>query len=287
MSGAAWRRRGAFLVAGWLAASALAAIPPKPLADDTTNALPEALRDVGIDQKIGQGLPLDARFRDEQGREVALGDYFGDKPVLLVPVYYRCPMLCPLALDGLARALKVLTFSSGSDYELVVFSIAPGEGPQDALKRKTETLELFGRPGGEAWHFLTGDHQSIGRLTRALGFRYAQEASTGEYVHASALVLATPEGRISRYMYTTEPAPKDLRLAFVEASAGNLGTPADQVLLFCYSYDPHTGKYTLLTWRLLRIAAAATVLGLALFIGYMVRQERRGARARAVLEGAS
>jgi protein SCO1/2 len=277
-------RTGVVLVAGWLAASALAAIPPKPLADDATNTLPEVLRDVGIDQKIGQGLPLDAPFVDDTGKAVVLGDYFGDKPVLLVPVYYRCPMLCPLALDGMARALKVLTFVSGADYELVVFSIAPAEGPEDARKRKAETLELFGGPG-DGWHFLTGDHQSIGRLTRALGFRYAQEGSTGEYVHASTLVMATPEGRISRYLYTTEPAPKDLRFAMVEASAGKIGTPADHVLLFCYSYDATTGKYTLLTWRLLRISAAVTVLSLALFIGYMVRQEKRGARSRAALEG--
>jgi protein SCO1 len=284
----ATRRCGALLVAGWLGAAAVQAIGPPTAEDAAGNTLPPVLRDVGIDQKIGQGLPLDAAFRDEEGRTVTLGDYFGDKPVVLVPVYYRCPMLCPLALDGMARALKVLTFVSGADYQLVVFSIAPGEGPADARKRKAETLERFGRPGGEAWHFLTGDAESIGLLTRALGFRYAYDDASGEYVHASTLVLTTPEGRISRYFYSTEPAPKDLRLGLVEASTGQLGTPADQVLLYCYRYDAATGKYTLLTMRLVRIAAAVTVLSLALFIGYMVRQEKRGARdraARAALEG--
>ena len=279
-------RVGALVVAGWLGATALPAIGPPPTAEDAAeNTLPAVLKDVGIDQKIGQGLPLDATFRDERGKPVALGDFFTGKPVILMPVYYRCPMLCPLAIEGLTRALKVLTFVSGADYQLVVFSIAPGEGPADAWKRKTEMVENLDRPGGEALHFLTGDAESIGRLTRALGFRFAHDAASGEYVHASTLVLATPEGRISRYLYSTEPAPKDLRLGLIEASTGKLGTPADHVLLYCYRYDAATGKYTLLTMRLVRIAEAATVFGLALFIGYMVRQEKRGARDRAVLEG--
>ena len=280
------RRTTALLVAGWLGATALQAIP-RPLADGSTdNELPAVLRDVGIDQKIGQGLPLDAQFRDERGRAVALGDYFDDKPVVMMPVYYRCPMLCPLALEGLTRALKVLTFVSGADYELVVFSIAPAEGPADAAKRKAEMVEQLDRGDADALHFLTGDAEAIGRLTRALGFRFAHDARSGEYVHASTLVLATPEGRISRYLYTTDPAPKDLRFALVEASAGQIGTAADHVLLYCYRYDAATGKYSLLTMRLVRIGAAATVLGLAFFIVYMVRQEKRGARARALLEGA-
>jgi protein SCO1/2 len=216
---------------------------------------------------------------------VRLGDYFGKKPVLLMPVYFRCPMLCPLALDGMTRALKVLTFVAGADYELVVFSINPDEVPYEAKQSKDEALERFDRPGGESWHFLTGTEESIGRLTRALGFRYAYDAQRGEYVHASTLVVVTPEGRISRYLYTTEPAPKDLRFALVEGSEGRLGTPADHVLLYCFQYDATTGKYTVLTMRLVRGAAAVTVLALALFIGYMVRQEKRGTRLRAVAGG--
>jgi protein SCO1/2 len=250
--------------------------------DPVSSALPEALKDVGIDQRIGEALPLDLRFRDEHGRSVRLGDYFGSKPVVLVPVYYRCPMLCTLTLEGLARSLKTLTFGAGTDYTLVVFSFDPSETPADALADERDALEHYGRTGGaEGWHFLTGDAASIDGLTSALGFRYAWDGERREYVHASTLVLATPDGKVSKYLFTTDPAPKDLRLAMVEASAGTLGTVADHVLLFCFRYDPTTGRYSLLIMRLVRGGAVLTLVALALFIGLMVRQERRGARARA------
>jgi protein SCO1/2 len=262
-------------------ASAIGPPPSRPSETGASTALPAALRDVGIDTRIGQTLPLDLRFRDETGAAVRLGDYFGSQPVILVPVYYRCPMLCTLVLEGLARSLKTLTFGSGADYQLVVFSFDPRETPADARADKASTLELYGRDGGEGWHFLTGDAESIATLTRALGFRYAWDGERAEYVHASTLVLATPQGRIARYLFTTDPPPKDLRLAMVEASAGRLGTAADHVLLYCFRYDPTTGRYSMLIMRLVRTGAALTVLALALFIGFMVRQERRGARATA------
>jgi protein SCO1/2 len=235
------------------------------------------LRDVGIDQRVGGQLPLDLHFRDEAGRDVRLADYFGSKPAIVMPVYYGCPMLCPLALDGLARSLKVLTFGPQTDYNLIVFSFDPKDRPADAARKKADALATFGRPGGEAgWHFLTADENTIAAMTRALGFRYTYDAGPKQFVHASTLVMVTPKGRVARYLYTTEPAPKDMRLALVEASTGKLGTVADQVLLYCYHYDAATGSYTLLTMRLVRIAAALTVLALAAFIGYMLRQERRG-----------
>jgi protein SCO1/2 len=267
-------------VAGCLAL-AIGPPPTRPPADAQSTALPAALRDVGIDTRIGETLPLDLRFRDEAGATVRLGDYFDGQPVILVPVYYRCPMLCTLVLEGLARALKTLTFGAGADYQLVVFSFDPRETPADARQDKASTLELYGRDGGEAWHFLTGDAAAIGELTRALGFRYAYDEQRAEYVHASTLVLATPDGRIARYLFTTQPAPKDLRLAMVEASAGELGTAADHVLLFCFRYDPTTGRYSMLVMRLVRAGAALTTVGMVVFIGVMLRQERRGARARA------
>lgn len=267
-----------------LATSLGLALAPATRADEpVSSVLPTALRDVGIDQHMGQELPLDLRFRDENGRIVRLGDYFGSRPVIVVPVYYRCPMLCPLALEGLSRALKALTFGARADYTLVVFSFDPSETPADARRKKTDALEIYGRRGGEAgWHFLTGDAAAIGALTKALGFRYSFDTSRGQFVHASTLVMATPQGRVARYLYTTEPAPKDLRLSLVEASAGRLGTVADQVLLYCFHYDASTGRYTLLTMRLVRIGAGVTVLALGLFIGFMLRQERRG---RIAMEG--
>jgi protein SCO1/2 len=279
------RRARATLLAGGLGLALAAPLLPQRAAvgDSPAAALPAALQGVGIDQRVGERLPLGARFRDEQGNEVRLGDYFGTKPVILVPVYYRCPMLCTLVVEGVARALKALSFGAGVDYQLVVFSFDPRETPADAAADKAHAVDLYDRPGTEAWHFLTGDAAAIGALTRAIGFRYDYDQARGEYVHASTLVLATPQGRIARYLYTTEPAPKDLRLALVEASAGTIGTVADHVLLYCFRYDATTGKYTLLTMRLVRIGAAVTIAGLALFITYMVRQERRGAAARAAV----
>jgi len=269
------RRRFASFAA--LAATAALALAAPLRADDpAASVMPRALRDVGIDRQVGKQLPLDLRFHDETGREVRLAEYFGKKkPVVLVPVYYSCPMLCPLALEGLARSLRMLTFGAKTDYELVVFSIDPRDRPADAQRKKTDALATFGRAGGDAgWHFLTGDERSIAALTRAIGFRYKAEG--GQFVHASTLVMATPKGKVARYLYTTEPAPKDLRLALVEASSGQLGTVADQVLLYCFHYDATTGRYTLLTMRLVRIAAIATVLALGGLIAYMLRQERRG-----------
>ena len=274
-------RRYAGLAA--VAAAALLALATPLFADDpAASVLPRALRDVGIDRQVGKQLPLDLRFHDETGREVRLAEYFGNnKPVVLVPVYYSCPMLCPLALEGLARSLRMLTFGAKTDYELVVFSFDPRDRPADAQRKKADALATFGRAGGDAgWHFLTGDERTIAALTRAIGFRYKAEG--GQFVHASTLVMATPKGKVARYLYTTEPAPKDLRLALVEASSGKLGTVADQVLLYCFHYDAMTGKYTLLTMRLVRIGGALTVLALGAFIAYMLRQERRGRLAVSV-----
>jgi len=278
------------LLAGALALGLVALATVVRADDPTASTLPFALRDVGIDRHIGGQLPLELPLVDEQGRTVHLRDYFGSRPVIVMPVYYRCPMLCPIALEGLARSLKVLAFGAKTDYELVVFSFNPDEGPADARKKKADALEYYDghRFGDRGWHFLTADRQTIAALTHALGFRYTYDQAKGQFVHASTLVLATPDGKIARYLYTTEPAPKDLRLALIEASAGKLGTLADQVLLYCYHYDAASGRYTLLTMRLLRIGAAVTVLGLALMIGLLLRQERRGARERArVLEGLS
>jgi protein SCO1/2 len=271
------RRRGRGLAAAL--ALGLACAWAARADEQASSVLPKALRDVGIDQRMGSQLPLDLRFRDENGKSVRLGDYFGSRPVIVVPVYYRCPMLCPLALEGLSRALKALTFGARADYTLVVFSFDPKETPADARRKKADALQIYGRRGGEeGWHFLTGDAAAVAALAKAIGFRYTFDAVRGQFVHASTLVMVTPQGRVARYLYTTEPAPKDLRLSLIEASAGRLGTVADQVLLYCFHYDASTGRYTLLTMRLVRIGAVVTVLALAGFIGFMLRQERRGRR---------
>ncbi|HVS02221.1 MAG TPA: SCO family protein, partial [Thermoanaerobaculia bacterium] len=249
-----------------------------PAARDAA-ARPSALDDAGIEQRIGERIPLDLAFRDESGESVRLGDYFGDKPVLLVPAYYRCPMLCGLVLEGVSRSLKVLAFGAATDYQLVVFSFNPEETPADAAARKERALALYGRDGGDpGWHFLTGDQEAIAQLTRAIGYRYGFDAARGEYVHAAGILALTPDGTIARYFYGVELAPKDLRLGLVEASQGRLGTVIDQALLYCYRYDPAVGRYSLLTMRLVRIGGAVTVLGLGLLIGLLLREERAGRR---------
>lgn len=243
---------------------------------------PLALRDVGFDQKLGDGLPLDVMLRDEQGRDVRLGDYFGHgKPVVLTLVYYECPMLCTLTLNGLTSAMSVLNFDAGREYEIVTVSFEPKETPALAAAKKASYLKRYKRAGAEqGWHFLTGTSESLQRLTRAVGFRYAWDAATQQYAHPAGLVVATPEGRIARYLYGIEYAPKDLRYALVESSAGRIGTAVDTFVLYCYQYDPKTGKYGAAVMRLMRVAGALTVLGLGAFLVVMWRRDVATSRAR-------
>jgi protein SCO1/2 len=244
---------------------------------------PEALRDVGFDQRLGEALPLDAVLRDEAGREVRLGDYFGRRPVVLSLVYYECPMLCTLTLNGLVSALGVLSFQPGREFEIVTVSFEPKDTPEAAAARKRAYLSRYGRPGAEAgWHFLTGNPESVDRITRALGFRYAWDDETRQFAHPAGIVVATPEGRLARYLYGIEYAPRDLQLAVTEASAGRVGGPVDQVLLFCYEYDPASGGYGLAIMRLVRLAGVLTVAALAGYVTLMLRRERAAAGAAGV-----
>lgn len=243
---------------------------------------PLALRDVGFDQKLGDALPLDVMLRDEQGRDVRLGDYFGKgRPVVLTLVYYECPMLCTLTLNGLTSAVNVLSFNAGQEFEIVTVSFEPKETPELAAAKKAAYLQRYKRPGAaQGWHFLTGAPASIQRLTRAVGFRYAWDAATQQYAHPAGLVVATPEGRIARYLYGIEYAPKDLRYALVESSAGRIGTAVDAIVLYCYQYDPKTGKYGAAVMRLMRVTGALTVLGLGAFLVVMWRRDLATSRAR-------
>ena len=241
-----------------------------------SSAMPEVLRSIGFDQNIDQHVPLDTTFRDEAGRTVRLGDYFGKRPVVMVFAYYDCPMLCTQVINGLSSALNVMSLNAGDDFEIVTVSFNPHDTPATAAAKKAIYLERYRRPGAAGgWHFLTGDQPEIDRLTKAAGFRYAWDADTKQYAHPSGIIVLTPDGRLARYLFGIEYGPRDLRLGIVDASAGQVGTPVDSLLLYCYHYDPMTGRYGLVIMRAMRIAGAATVLALGTFIFVMVRRERR------------
>lgn len=230
---------------------------------------------VDVEQHLGESLPLDAAFRDEQGREVTLGSYFGKRPVVLALVYYDCPMLCTLVLNGLVRAMKPLAMEPGRDYEVVVVSFDPDETPDLASAKKAVYMDAYARPGTETgWHFLTGKREPIEALTGALGFRYAYDAARDEYAHAAAIFVTTPQGRIARYLFGVEYSSRDLRLSMVEASGGKIGTLADKLLLLCYHYDPDTGTYTRAALGAMRAAGLVTVAAIVLLFITMRRRER-------------
>jgi len=263
----------AVLVPLLLSATGPASAPTPGLAAD---ARPAALRDVAFDQRLGQMLPLDAALVDESGRAVRLGDYFGRRPVILTLAYYGCPMLCTLSLNGLASALKTLSFDAGREFEVVTLSFEHKETPQQAAAAKKTYIERYGRPQAAAgWHFLTGDEAAIAAVTGAVGFRYAWDEETRQYAHPTGVVVATPEGRVARYLYGVEYAPKDLRFALVEASTGRVGTPVDQLLLYCYEYDPVRGRYGATILRTVRFLGILTVLGLVTLIAVLRYREGR------------
>ena len=252
--------------------------------------LPKPLRDLGWDQHMGAELPLDLEFVDQEGKTVQIGEYFGDKPVLIAPVYFNCPMLCSLVLDGVVRGLKPLKFGAGDEFEVLAVSFDAREDAADAERSRKTALARYGRvaEGGGGWNFLTGDESNIEQLMSAIGFKYEWEESTQQFAHAGGVVLATPDGKISRYFYGVDFASKDLRLGFVEASANKIGNVVDQVLLFCYQYDPAIGKYSALTLRLVRIGGTLTVLLLGGWIFLMFRREsRRAAEGSSVASSAT
>jgi protein SCO1/2 len=238
--------------------------------------LPTPLQAVGLDQRLGEQVPLDLRFRDEAGRWVRLADHFADMPVILVPAYYTCGNLCPLALDGLVKGLRALSLSAGEHFTVIAVSIDPRDTPALAAKRKATYVGRYSRRAvPDGWHFLTGEAPAIQELARSIGFRYAADPGSEGYAHASGLLILTPRGRISRYLYGIEYSPRDLRLALVEASGHRIGSLVDQVLLRCYRYDPATGTYGLAIMNAVRFGGLVTVLALGSFIVAMVRREPR------------
>jgi protein SCO1/2 len=237
---------------------------------------PKDLEKVQFDQNLGAQVPLDLPFRDESGRAVHLSQYFTGRPVILALVYYECPMLCTQALNGLVKALKVLALEPGRDYTIVTVSFNPRETPAQASQKKDQYLGLLKRPGGaEGWHFLTGDEPAIRLLTGSVGFHYVYDEATRQYAHPTGMVVLTPEGKASKYVYGVDYGPRDLRLALVEASDHKVGTPVDRLLLYCYHYDPTTGKYGLVLMNVLRLAGVVTVACIAGFILIMWRREKR------------
>lgn len=236
---------------------------------------PDLLKDVGIDQKLNASIPLDLMFRDEHGQPVELSQYFGSKPVILTLVYYSCPMLCTQVLNGLDRSLKALPMEIGKDFNVVTVSIDPTEQPVLAEAKHALYTGIYGRPGAAyGWHFLTGDEPQIKQLANAVGFRYAYDPDSKQFAHAAGIMMLTPQGKLSRYFYGVQFPERDLRLGLVEASQGKIGSPVDQVLLFCYHYDPHTGKYGLLISRVIQLAGGLTVLIGGIFLIFLFRGER-------------
>jgi len=245
----------------------------------TTNVRPKILDNVGIDQHLNQQLPMDAVFTDDTGRTAKLGDFFNKRPVLLQLIQFSCQNLCTLEVNGLCRAANGCTLQPGQDYDILTISFDPKETTPLAAAKKRNYVSQINKSGvAAAWHFLTGSPDSIAAVTQAAGFRYVYDAANDQYVHSGALMIVTPDGRMSKYLYGAEYAPNDLRLSIADATDNKIGTLSDAILLFCFHYDPETGKYTVAVRNLLRLGATLTLGGVGLFVVMQLRRERSAAR---------
>jgi protein SCO1 len=252
----------------------------RPESGPVSTGLPKALKNVGIDQRLNEIIPLDAVFKDELGRDVRLGQFFKGKPVVLSLVYYTCPMLCNQVLNGMMGSFRQVSFNIGEQFDVVTVSFDPRETPELAAAKKSTYVKAYNRPGAEtSWHFLTGDEANIKRLTEAVGFRYYWDEQTKQYAHASGIMILTPEGKLARYFYGIEYPPRDLRLGLVEASQNKIGTPVDALMLYCYHYDPATGKYGAIVMNIVRLAGGVTLF---LIVGMILVLRKRGRRAALV-----
>jgi len=236
---------------------------------------PPILREVSIAQRLNEPIPPDIIFRDEDGKAVHLGDYFGKKPIVLSLVYFDCPALCTEVLNGELRTMKAISLDLGKDFDAITVSFEPKDMPALAKAKRDVYAGQYGRPGAARnWHFLTGEQASIDALTQAAGFHYAYDSASRQYAHAAAILVLTPHGRIARYFYGVTYPARDFRLGLVEASEGKIGTPTDHALLYCYQYDPMTGKYGLIVMNVVRAAGLLTLLILGIFMVVMFRRER-------------
>jgi len=266
----------AFAQGGWTASGPGEPTPP-------ASGKPRILEKVGIEQRLNEQVPLDLQFRDESGQQVRLGDYFGKKPVVLALVYYSCPQLCNQVLNGMTSSLKTLAaFSIGKEFDVVTVSFDPRETAELAAQKKEPYIQWYKRDGAaEGWHFLTGDQAAIDSLTGAVGFHYEYDAQTNQFAHASGIMIITPEGKLARYFYGIEYAPKDLRLGLVEASNNKVGSPVDQLLLYCFHYDPASGKYGLMVINLVRLGGLITIVGMVALL-LILRRKAPGRRRESV-----
>lgn len=244
----------------------------------SSTVTPPALEGVTFRQRLDERLPLDAAFRDETGRDVRLGDYFtGARPVVLAFVYYQCPMLCTQVMNGISSSLKAVPFAPGEDFDVVLVSFDPRDTPETAAAKKREHMDYWSAQAtAGGWHFLTGTEAEIRRVTSAAGFSYNWDAPTQQFAHVSGVLVVTPDGRLSRYFYGVEYSPKELRMALVESSAGKIGSAIDELLLYCYHYDPSSGRYGVVVMSLIRLGGVATIAAMA---GFILLMRRRDARA--------
>src|SRR5271168_2068428 len=265
----------------------VAPIGQKSMGDPAPDRLPDILRTVKIDQRLGQQLPLDTPFRDETGKAVRMGDYFGKRPAILSLVYYNCPMLCSEELDGLVGALQMVKFTPGKDFDIIVVSIDPSETPELAAKKKTFYLKRYGHPEtANGWHFLTGRQPAINALANATGFGYVRvpgpDGKMSQFAQASAIELVTPDGKLSQYYLGVEYSPKDIRLGLVEASDHKIGSPVDEILTYCYRYDPTLSRHSLIVARIVQLGCVLTMICLGGYMILMFRRDRKAQKAMPV-----
>lgn len=243
----------------------------------TDNGLPKALTEVGIQQKLDEQIPLDTEFKNEDGQTVKIGDYVGKRPVILALVYYECPMLCSEVLNGLTGSIKGLNFNVGKEFDVVAisFDARENEKPGIAKNKKESYVKRYGREGSEnGWHFLTGNQDSIDKITKAVGFSYSWDEQTKQFAHAGAIMILTPEGKLSKYLYGVDYAPKDVKLAIMESSENKIGNPVDQLMLYCFHYNPATGKYGLAILNVIRLGGVLTLLGMGAMIFVFWRRNK-------------
>jgi protein SCO1/2 len=250
---------------------------PRPELGPAGSGLPPALRDVRIEQRLNEQVPLDLQFKDESGRTVELRQYInGKKPVVLSLVFYKCPMLCDQILVGLLGSLRAQSFDVGREFEVLTVSFDSRETPEIATEKKRSFIERYHRPGADAgWHFLTGDQENIRRLTDAVGFHFNYDEKTNQFAHAAGIMILTPEGKLSRYFYGTEYDGGNLRLGLIEASGNKIGSVVDQLLLYCYHYDPTTGRYGLVVIRMMQIGGIVTVIGIGMLLLILRRRNEK------------
>ena len=294
-------RNAAVSVAGGLFLSLLLCLAAEPLLaqvssyadksdDATSQKAPSVLGGVGIEQRLNTQLPLNTTFTDDAGRQVALSSYFGKRPAILALVYYQCPMLCSEELNGLVSALQMVNFTPGKDFDVIVVSIDPTEGTDLAAAKKRSYLKRYGKPEtANGWHFLTGTQPNIDALTTAVGFKYVKipgpDGKLNQFAHASSIQILTPEGKLAQYYMGVEYSPKDMLLGLDEASSNRIGSPVDNILTYCYHYDPTTNTHSLIVARVVQLGGFLTVLLLGGFMTVMLRKDFHQAHAGIDIHG--